>query len=94
MVEKKLKLEWAGCDGMRRAKFGAFDMTAWGQLDKNNDFGFYVEYEGDVLVEYCGNPALEAAQLAAEDAARDMCEEFRRLSEVLGPKEEVLPDGL
>lgn len=89
MSEKELKLEWAGCDGMRRAKCGAFDMTAWGYTPKIDEFGFYVEYEGEVLVDYCGNPTLESAQLAAENAARDLCEEFRRLSEVLGPKETI-----
>jgi hypothetical protein len=87
MLEKELKLDWArGLTGsVVRANFGAFDMAAW--RDKNNKFGFHVEYEGEVLAGYCGNPTLEAAQLAAENAARDLCEEFRRLSEVLGPKE-------
>lgn len=89
MSEKELKLEWV-LDGRGGAQATLEVLVLLAKECAESWFYASVVLDGQTVWE-ASEPErkLEAAQLAAEDAARDMCEEFRRLSEVLGPKETI-----
>lgn len=86
MSEKELKLEWIEDTlGDSEAKFGEFILTV-----KNHYKGGVlpeIELNGYTVFECSVEDTHKAAQLAAEQAARELCEQFKALGEVLGVSE-------
>ncbi len=87
MSDKKLKLEWV-CDGRGGAQATLEELVLLAKECAESWFYASALWDGQTVWK-ASEPErkLEAAQIAAENAARDPCEKFRQLSGVLGSKE-------
>ena len=82
MREKELKLEWIEDTlGDSEAKFGEFILTVE-QYYKGGELP-EIELNGYKVLTCPLEESHRAAQLAAEQAARELCEQFKALGEVL-----------
>jgi hypothetical protein len=82
MNEKELKLDWVE-DGPENfvAVYGRFKLFT-GVLDSGSVLAV-VEWDGESCWRKVGDMTHKAAQLAAEQAARELCKQFEALGKVL-----------